>query len=37
MATTSLKLPYALKERVNALAALTNKSPHAFMVDAIAQ
>ncbi len=37
MATTSLKLPDELKQRVNALAALANKSPHAFMVDAIAE
>ena len=36
MTTTSLKLPDALKQRVNALAALANKSPHAFMVDLIA-
>ena len=36
MATTSLKLPDSLKQRVNALAAQANKSPHAFMVDAIA-
>ena len=37
MVTTSLKLPDALKQRVNALAALANKSLHAFMVDAIAE
>ena len=37
MATTSLKLPDSLKERVNALAAQANKSPHAFMVDLIAE
>ena len=37
MATTSLKLSDALKERINALAALANKSPHAFMVEAIEQ
>ena len=36
MATTSLRLPDALKQRVNALAAQVNKSPHAFMVDLIA-
>ena len=36
MVTTSLKLPDALKQRVNALAAQVNKSPHAFMVDLIA-
>ena len=37
MATTSLKLPDELKQRVNALAALANKSPHAFMLEAIEQ
>ena len=37
MTTTSLKLPDELKQRVNALAALANKSPHAFMVDLIAE
>lgn len=37
MATTSLKLPDELKQRINALAALANKSPHAFMVDVIAE
>jgi predicted transcriptional regulator len=37
MATTSLKLPDALKQRVNALAELAGKSPHAFMVDVIAE
>ena len=36
MATTSLKLPDALKQRVNVLAAQVNKSPHAFMIDLIA-
>jgi predicted transcriptional regulator len=36
MATTSLKLPDALKERVVKLAELAGKSPHAFMVDVIA-
>ncbi|HAF00202.1 MAG TPA: hypothetical protein DCO68_06120 [Methylophilaceae bacterium] len=36
MATTSLKLPDALKERVAKQAELVGKSPHAFMVDAIA-
>ncbi len=35
MATTSLKLPDELKQRVTALAAQANKSPHAFMVDLI--
>ena len=37
MSTTSLKLPDSLKQRVNALAELAGKSPHAFMVDAIAE
>ena len=37
MATTSLKLPDALKQRVNMLAELAGKSPHAFMVDVIAE
>ncbi len=37
MATTSLKLPDALKQRVNTLAELAGKSPHAFMVDVIAE
>lgn len=37
MTTTSLKLSDSLKQRVNALAAQANKSPHAFMVDAIAE
>lgn len=35
MTTTSLKLPDELKQRVSALAAQANKSPHAFMVDLI--
>ena len=37
MTTTSLKLSDSLKQRVSALAAQANKSPHAFMVDAIAE
>lgn len=37
MATTSLKLPGSLKQRVNTLAELAGKSPHAFMVDLIAE
>ena len=37
MATTSLKLPDALKKRINTLAELAGKSPHAFMVDVIAE
>jgi len=36
MATTSLKLPDALKQRVKTLAELAGKSPHAFMLEAIA-
>ena len=36
MATTSLKLPDALKERVIKLAEVSGKTPHAFMVEAIA-
>ena len=35
MATTSLKLPDALKERIAKIAESTGKTPHAFMVDAI--
>lgn len=37
MTTTSLKLSDSLKHRVNALAAQANKSPHAFMVDLLAE
>jgi len=37
MATTSLKLPNSLKERIVKLAADTGKSAHAFMVEAIAE
>lgn len=37
MATTSLKLPDALKERVAKLAEVSGKTPHAFMVEAIAE
>lgn len=36
MATTSLKLPDALKERVAKVAEIAGKSPHAFMVEVIA-
>ncbi len=36
MATTSLKLPDSLKERVAKQAELAGKSSHAFMVDVIA-
>lgn len=35
MATTSLKLPDSLKERIVKLAADAGKSTHAFMVEAI--
>lgn len=37
MATTSLKLPDSLKERVVKLAVDTGKSTHAFMVEAITE
>lgn len=37
MATTSLKLPDALKERVNKLVSDTEKTAHAFMLEAIAE
>lgn len=37
MATTSIKLPDSLKERIVKLAAETGKTAHAFMVDAIAE
>lgn len=37
MSTTSLKLLESLKLRVNTLAARINKSPHAYMVDLIAE
>jgi len=37
MATTSLKLPDALKERITKIAEATGKTPHAFMVEAIAE
>lgn len=36
MPVTSLKLPDALKKRIAALVSGTNKTPHAFMLDAIA-
>lgn len=36
MATTSLKLPEALKERVNKQAERVGKTPHAMMVEMIA-
>ncbi len=37
MAATSLKLPDELKKRVDALAAHSGKTAHAFMVEAIAK
>ena len=37
MATTSLKLPDSLKERIAQLATATGKTPHAFMVEAISE
>ncbi|WP_324779016.1 CopG family ribbon-helix-helix protein [Thiobacillus sedimenti] len=36
MSTTTLKLPDDLKERIAAVAADAGKTPHAFMVDALA-
>ncbi|HVR82533.1 MAG TPA: CopG family transcriptional regulator, partial [Luteimonas sp.] len=36
MATTTLKLPENLKERIAPLAEASGKSPHAWMVEAIA-
>ena len=35
--TTSLKLPEALKEKVNELAHGVAQTPHAYMVEAIAE
>jgi predicted transcriptional regulator len=37
MAATSLKLPEALKRRIERLAGAANKTPHAFMVDVLSQ
>jgi predicted transcriptional regulator len=37
MAATSLKLPEDLKRRIERLASATNKTPHAFMVEALAR
>ncbi len=37
MATTSLKLPDSLKQRINTLAEIAGKSPHAFMLEVIAE
>jgi predicted transcriptional regulator len=35
MAATSLKLPEDLKRRIERLASASNKTPHAFMVEAL--
>lgn len=35
MAATSLKLPEELKRRIERLASAANKTPHAFMVEAL--
>ena len=35
--TTSLKLPEELKERINEVAHKVAQTPHAYMVDAIAE
>lgn len=37
MAVTSLKLPDQLKQRLAAIVSGTDRSAHAFMIDAIAQ
>ena len=37
MAATSLKLPEGLKRRIEQLASAANKTPHAFMVEALAR
>lgn len=37
MAATSLKLPEDLKRRIERLADAANKTPHAFMVEALAR
>ena len=37
MAATSLKLPEELKRRIERLASAANKTPHAFMVEALAR
>ena len=36
MPAVTLKLPEELKKRINNLAAASGKSPHAFMLDALA-
>lgn len=37
MAATSLKLPEDLKRRIERLASAANKTPHAFMIEALAR
>jgi len=37
MATTSLKLPDNLKQRINTLAAAAGRTPHAFMIEALTE
>jgi predicted transcriptional regulator len=37
MAATSLKLPVELKRRIERLAGAANKTPHAFMIEALSQ
>ena len=37
MTATSLKLPEGLKRRIERLAGVANKTPHAFMVEALSQ
>lgn len=37
MAATSLKIPDDLKRRIEQAAAAAHKTPHAFMVDALAR
>lgn len=37
MAATSLKLPEDLKRRIERLATIAGKSPHAFMVEMLAR
>lgn len=37
MAATSLKIPDALKRRIERLAGAAKKTPHAFMVDVLSQ
>lgn len=37
MSTTTLRLPADVKERIDRLAAAAGKTPHAFMVEALAE